>query len=113
MLYDPKWEKQITRRKTRGRLSQWFRPLTPDEVFDLSDFTAWVATKPMDETYSYIDPANCALAQYLQSRGVTFPRNMVSGTPMRELHPLLPSALNDGAYRSTFGSLRDRLLALA
>lgn len=54
MLYDPKWE-----RKT-------------DRVFggvSLQALIAWLETKPSDEKYDYGTPTQCAIAQYLQSRG--------------------------------------------
>jgi hypothetical protein len=56
MLYDPKWE-QKTDPEFAG--------------IRLSEFIAWLETKPADETYDYLKPTRCAAAQYLQSRGAT------------------------------------------
>lgn len=35
----------------------------------LSEFARWLASKDASERYDYTDAANCALAQFLKSRG--------------------------------------------
>lgn len=111
MLYDPKWEKKT--KPKRRRLSTWFWPIQPKEVFDLDDFTAWAALKNPFQKYQYSCPLECALAQYLKERGVTGLRIMILPGGMERLHPHLQGALNCfGGAGYTFGGLRDRLLSI-
>lgn len=61
MLYDPKWEKT-------------------DRVFQgvsLRAFAEWLEKQPADKTYSYITPHECAIAQYLQSTGVSWSESSI------------------------------------
>lgn len=112
MLYDPKWDQPI-KRKSRNFISRWIWPVTPREVFSVSDFAAWAATQSPTKRYQYIDPIGCALAQYLQARGVRELNSIVSGYGMTALHPKLLDALCPGeSNEETFGALAGRLLSM-
>ena len=57
MLYDPRWEPKETK---------------ADPEFSgvrLSEFIAWLETKPANEVYDYTQPRHCATGQFLTSRG--------------------------------------------
>ncbi len=109
MLYDPKWEQP--KRKQRNWLSRWWRPVTPAEVFEMTDFIAWVSVQPPEKRYDFTDSVGCALGQYLGERGVNEWGRI--GCNIDKLHPRLMAALNTGGSRAnySFGPLRDRLLA--
>jgi hypothetical protein len=52
MLYDPRWEvetKVAPKRESR--------------------FVRWLAKRPANATYNYVNPTNCGYAQYLRSFG--------------------------------------------
>jgi hypothetical protein len=86
MLYDPKWEKQA--------------PVKPDPVYDgvrLSEFIAWLETMPANERYDYSRPEQCALAQFLASRGAPADDQLVA-LPIEENH-----WLDTIAHSRTFG----------
>jgi hypothetical protein len=78
-------------------------------------FLEWARKKPADEKYSYDDPTNCAIAQYLKSCGFT--KVYVGGSDYncdgRGYAPL-PPGWSDAAINNpyTFGALADRLEAL-
>lgn len=105
MLYDPKWEKQ-TRRKQRGWLSRLIWPLKAREVYDRTDFMVWVACQPPQKKYDYTHPMECALAQYLQARGISQYGSMVD--PWK-IDPTIHVPLNPGGGGFTFGELSERL----
>lgn len=51
MLYDPKWDKQITKA----------------DPFSLSSLIAWLEMQPADREYNFIDVTQCLLTQYFRS----------------------------------------------
>jgi len=76
----------------------------PEDVFKLDDFKAWVAEQSEDRAYDYTDPHQCALAFYLQARGVPEYMSCVDGwTFGSDVHKAV------SAMPNTFGALKGRL----
>jgi len=51
MLYNPQWQDKVL------------------HGISLRGLIAWLETMPPDQSYSYTDPFNCVLGQYLRSTG--------------------------------------------
>lgn len=97
MLYDPKWENPSFQGVTRNEL------------------VAWLETKPADERYNFCSPTKCALAQYLQSRGLSELDSIIDfGGDCEPDHPgyWLDQIVNPpDAASSTFGAALQRARA--
>lgn len=85
-----------------------------DTVKLFSEFKDWVGRKPAEDRYTYIDPAECAFARYLQSIGHTHCSVGPSyfcfeehGT-RHQMPKRLENALCDTPH--TYGALHRRLL---
>lgn len=83
-------------------------------------FLPWVQGRPADETYDYIQPTNCAFAQYLKALGFRRVSVGASDFCMRskglfarsrehDLPRFISRALNSSD--NTFGALAKRLVA--
>jgi hypothetical protein len=86
--------------------------VSPD--FSLSEFLAWVRTKPAAEEYPYGDIFGCALCQFLTDRSIPF--LSVGGTDWKGADGTfrrIPRGLDDAlcAGEPTFGALAARLEA--
>ncbi len=70
-----------------------------------AQFADWVAMKPADEGYDFMDAGKCALAQFGEHIGADHLVGMVTD----DMPPHILDALNpaDGAF--TFGALAERL----
>jgi hypothetical protein len=77
MLYNPKWE----------------------EIYTVRAFADWLAAQPRGQVYNFIDPINCAAAQYLKAQGVA--DYVLSGARLRELG--WGKIVNGGRPKETFG----------
>ena len=100
MLYDPKWD---TETKTA-------------DLFTLTALTAWLETKDSDGTYSYINPRDCLLCQYLKEAGYRHP--CVTPTVWKAVDLIeqpLPKNFNEVAngieMRDTYGKALGRARA--
>ncbi len=81
------------------------------DVLNVPAFMAWLKTMPEDETFCYMDGENCAIAQYLKAKGVTF-KHVGSATILDEFDTVIipkaitfPLELQIENPRRTFGSL--------
>ena len=92
MLYDKRWDHQE-------------RP-SLDEMWSLDRFAAWLRTKPRLESYSFVDPSTCALAQYFQHNGFTEPDEY--RIPIDSIPVSFMGLVNCGSY-ATFGSCLRRV----
>lgn len=103
MLYDPKWERKETKADPEY------------EGVRLSEFIAWLETKPADERYRYTRPDQCAVAQFLQSKGLSESESKVSiprSDPWAEAHWLDQIVCFTGS-EATFGAALQRAKAYA
>lgn len=83
----------------------------------MKDVLAWARTKPADERYSYSDPGDCALCQFLAETGRAKCPRVVPGLwrdgmdsqRFFAFSDALEAALNS---QQTFGALASRLEAL-
>lgn len=91
MLYDPRWEVQ-----------------GPD-VFSLESFADWLARQPKHAAYRFVEPNNCAAAQYLRAQGIE--NNSLSCDRLRELRWI--DVVSTGGTHDTFGhaARRARLIS--
>ena len=77
------------------------------------EFTAWVATKPADETYDYQSLNSCAWAQFLDARGTPKSGPVDDLWILQWNSTMFPCVCSDGdalcAHPWTFGDLLHRL----
>jgi hypothetical protein len=83
----------------------------PSPDFTIADVLAWARTKPADETYCFLEPENCAVAQFGQA---TNRPELVRVGDLRKLpvpfaHDLWNAVISKGW---TFAALVKRLEAL-
>ena len=85
MLFNPDWEK----------------------TFTLESFSAWLDQQPKGKRYRFVDADQCAIAQYLESRGIDV---RMSIDRMKELGWV--DIVCTGGTKDTFGAaaLRARLI---
>ncbi len=72
-------------------------------------FADWVATKPVDEGYDFMDASKCALAQFGKHIGAPHLVGMMTD----DMPPRILDALNPRSAVFTFGALAERLKAAA
>lgn len=94
MLYDTKWQKY----NYAG-------------VY-LPSFVAWLSTKPREEQYDFMEPAKCAVAQYLNDIGNQNCEVLFPVWAHNWLRDLVCPLMDDAISSWTFGALHDRARAL-
>lgn len=72
--------------------------------FTIADVLAWARTKPADGRYEYLDPTNCAVAQFGRETGRPY---LIGVSSLLLNYPALfdVAAGNDVSYALTFGAI--------
>lgn len=82
MLYDTRWDAK-----------------TKADPFTLESFAEWLGRQPRWKRYNYVDPCNCAAAQYCRAMGIHY---TISESKARGWEDIT------NHYRQTFGAAARR-----
>lgn len=98
MLYNPDWDKIV-------------------REFDRKEFVSWLGKQPADQTYKYVEGNNCAVGQYLESKGYVEWSNPALEKRLGVLSIVISHPHTFGAaykrakgFKGMFGRLLDRWL---